>query len=243
MKKAAVVLSGAGLSAESGVPTFRGTGGLWEGHAIVDVASQTGWNKDKGTVLRFYAERFVQYNACEPNDGHKAIAKLQDCYDVYNITQNIDNFLEKAGCKVVDHIHGIMTRRKCEWHKDITVLDGDTQFSCDYKVEQSEPVKIGDMCPKCGGQMRPDVVWFGEAVHDNFNKIRELAKEVKYNDGVFICVGTSLEVSPAAFLVPFFSQVSKKYIVDIKPRKIADYKLLEGPAGTMLPRLVEELCS
>lgn len=240
-KQVVVVLSGAGLSAESGIQTFRGTNGLWEDHRVEDVASQEGWNKDKGLVLRFYEERMRKYMNCVPNAAHHAIARLQEKFDVYNITQNIDNLLEQAGCERVQHLHGMMTRRKCEWHRDITVLDGDKRFRCDHKEDQVEPVKLGDVCPRCGGQMRPDVVWFGEAVHDDFEHIRELCKEVKYNDGVFICVGTSLEVAPAAFLVPFFSQVKNKYIVDLKPKKIADYTLLEGKAGERLPELAEIL--
>lgn len=241
MKRKVVVLSGAGLSAESGIPTFRGGGGLWENHRVEDVASQDGWNKDKSFVLRFYAERFAKYKDCQPNEAHKAIARLQEKFDVVNITQNIDDLLEQAGCTDVRHLHGVMTRRKCEHHKDITVLDGDRNFRCDHKKQQTEAVKIGDLCPKCGGQMRPDVVWFGEAVHDDFGVVRDLCKEVKYENGVFICIGTSLEVQPAAFLVPFFSQVKNKYIVDLHPRKIADYVLMEGPAGEQMPKLTEKL--
>ena len=236
-----VTLSGAGLSAESGIPTFRGNGGLWEDHKVEDVASQEGWQKNKELVLRFYEERLHKYKTCKPNDAHRAIARLQDKFNVVNITQNIDSLLEQAGCTDVRHLHGVMSRRKCEHHKDITMLDRDGQFRCDYKEENDEPVKLGDLCPKCGGQMRPDVVWFGEAVHDDFGAIRDLCKEVKYNNGVFICIGTSLEVQPAAFLVPFFSQVKNKYIVDLHPRKIADYVLMEGSAGEQMSILADQL--
>lgn len=240
-KRTIVVLSGAGLSADSGIPTFRGSNGLWENHKVEDVASQEGWHKDRELVLKFYAERFNQFKDCEPNDAHKALAQLDEQFDVHHITQNIDNLLEQAGCKQVEHIHGIITRRKCEWHKDIIPLERDKRFQCDYKADHTSPVALGDLCPECGGQLRPDVVWFGEAVRDNFGEVRELCKEVKYNDGIFICVGTALEVAPAAFLVPFFSQVKHKYIVDLKPRKIADYTLVEGRAANVLPGLVNQL--
>jgi NAD-dependent deacetylase len=239
--KTVVVFSGAGLSAESGVPTFRDSNCLWENHNVEDVASPEGWAQDKQLVLDFYEARFNGVAQCEPNAAHKAIAKLQDQFNVVNITQNIDDLLERAGCNNVHHIHGALNRRKCEKHKGSVVLDGDMNYQCDYVTLQTEPVKLGDSCPKCGGQMRPDVVWFGEVVDMSYEMIAELVKEVKYNDGVFITVGTSAQVYPAAHLIPFFAQVKNKYIIDKSPKKIGDYTLLTGNAGEEMPKLVEQL--
>ena len=179
--------------------------------------------------------------ACKPHAGHFALAKLQEKYNVVHITQNIDSLLEQAGATNVKHLHGRIDRQKCEWHNEITILDGDVRFGCNYKTISKEPPKLGDLCPHCQGQMRPDVVWFNEAVDFSFDDMRELCKEVKYNDGVFICVGTSAEVYPAAYLVSFFAQVKNKFIVDPAPKKVADYELLEGTAAAKLPELVERL--
>ena len=242
MKKMAVVFSGAGLSADSGVPTFRDSNGLWENHNVMDVAEHEAWFRDKALVLRFYEERFNKYKNCKPQLGHEALAKLEDKFNVVHITQNIDNLLEQAGCSNVKHLHGNIRFKKCEWHKDITTLDGDRRFTCDFKSETEEPVKLGEQCPKCGGQLRPDVVWFNEAVGNmDYDEMKEWCKEVKYNDGVFICVGTSVQVYPAGYFVSFFSQVKNKFIVDKHPQKISDYKIVEGTAAEKLPPLVEEL--
>jgi NAD-dependent deacetylase len=239
--KTAVVFSGAGLSAESGIPTFRDSNGLWHNHKVEDVAHPTGWERDKELVLEFYIQRFNSIRACEPNNAHRAIARLQDGYNVINLTQNIDDLLERAGCKDVRHFHGSINKRKCEWHTSCSMLDGDRRYKCDYATDHDEAVKLGDKCPKCNGQMRPDVVWFDEPVAFEFESMRELVREVKYNDGVFLCVGTSGQVHPAAALIPFFAQVKNKYIVDLNPKKIGDYKLIVGKAGETLPPLVEQL--
>jgi NAD-dependent deacetylase len=236
-----VVFSGAGLSAESGVPTFRDSNGLWENHKVEDVAHPSGWAKNKELVLEFYRQRFEGCKKCEPNAAHKAIAKLQEKFNVVNITQNIDDLLERAGCVLVRHMHGSINLRKCEWHKSCCMLDGDTKYTCLFAEEHKEAVKPGDKCMMCGGQMRPDVVWFDEPVLFNFEQVRELVKEVKYNDGVFICVGTSAQVYPAAALIPLFAQVKNKYIIDPNPKRIADYTLLTGKAGEELPKLAEKL--
>ena len=246
LKRTAVIFSGAGLSADSGIPTFRDSDGLWHSHKVEDVASQDGWQRDKETVLKFYEERFKGIKEAQPNEAHVSIARLQEKFEVVNITQNIDDLLERAGCKYVNHLHGVITRRKCEWHKDISNLDGDTNFTCEYKSDQNEPVKLGEQCPKCSkknvqAQLRPDVVWFGEAVDFKYDYGHALIKEVKYNNGVFICVGTSAQVYPAAYLLSWFSQVKHKYIVDKKPNKISDYTLCEGSAYKELPKLVDKL--
>ena len=239
--KRVIVFSGAGLSADSGIPTFRDSGGLWENHNVADVAEHESWFRDKGMVLRFYADRFNQYKNCKPHLGHEALANLEQKFKVTHITQNIDDLLEQAGCTDVRHLHGQIRMKKCEWHKEITTLDGDGRFICDFKTELTEPVKLGELCPKCGGQMRPDVVWFNEAVNLDYNEMKEMCTDVKYNDGVFICAGTSVQVYPAGYFVSFFSQVKNKFIVDRKPQKIADYQLIEGKASEQMPILVETL--
>lgn len=235
--KTCVVFSGAGISAESGIPTFRDSNGLWENHKVEDVAHPDGWAKDKETVLRFYEQRINTVKKCEPNAAHEAVARLQDRFNVINFTQNIDDLLERGGCENVRHMHGSLFRRKCERHHNIGACVGD----CDFIEEYDQPTKLGDLCPKCGGQLRPDVVWFTEAVQYEFEEIRELCAEVKYNDGIFICCGTSCQVQPAALLVSFFSQVKNKHIVDLAPNRVADYELHAGPASEMMPTLVERL--
>ena len=235
-----VVFSGAGLSADSGIPSIRDTGGLWENHKVEDVAEHEAWFKNKELVLKFYADRFNAYSNSKPHAGHEALAKLEEKFKVIHITQNIDDLLEQAGCTDVRHIHGSVTTKKCEWHREINVSD-DERFICDYKTTMTEPIKLGDVCPKCGGQMRPDVVWFNEAVNLSYSEMKDLVKEVKYKAGTFICVGTSVQVYPAGYLVSFFSQVPSKYIIDKKPQKVADYKLMEGSASEQLPILVEQL--
>jgi NAD-dependent deacetylase len=232
------VFSGAGLSAESGIPTFRDSNGLWENHRVEDVASPYGWQRDPALVLDFYASRFHAVGAAQPNEAHRSIARLQAKFNVLNITQNIDDLLERAGCKNVVHLHGLLTRRKCEFHWDIFA---DGRFSCDFKTDQDEPVRLGELCPKCGGQLRPDVVWFGEAVSFNFDGLSALVEELCQNDGVFICVGTSAQVTPASHLVPIFAPVKAKYIIDLRARPTGDYTLLEGPATAMMKKLAGDL--
>lgn len=235
-----VVFSGAGLSAESGIPTFRDSNGLWENHKVEDVAHPSGWANDKDLVLKFYQQRYEAVKKAEPNAAHKAIARLQEKFDVVNLTQNVDDLLERAGCLNVTHFHGTLNRIKCEWHKSSCMLDGDTRYVCDY-VEERGPATAEDHCKKCNGQMRPDVVWFDEPVNMDFTWIKQLVGEVKYNNGVFICAGTSAQVHPAASLIPLFCQVPNKYIIDLKPRRIGNYTLLEGKAGERLPELVDKL--
>jgi NAD-dependent deacetylase len=237
----AIVFSGAGLSADSGIPTFRDSNGLWENYKVEDVAEHEAWFKNKELVLKFYEERYNQYIPCKPHAGHYALAKLQEKFTVVNITQNIDNLLEKAGCTEVWHLHGLMTQKKCEWHKEITNLDGDARFICDYKADITEPVKLGDVCPKCNSQCRPDVVWFNEAVNIDYNQINELLTATVSNDGVFICVGTSVQVYPAAFMVSWFKGLDHKYIVDKNPQNIPGFHIKAGNASEVLPKLVEEL--
>lgn len=239
MKKNIVIFSGAGLSKESGIPTFRDSNGLWHNHKVEDVADHEGWFRNPQLVLDFYAERHKNIKSVEPNDAHKAIAKLQEKYEVYNITQNIDDLLERAGCENVWHLHGSIDDRKCEKHKNITTLDGDMNFTCDY-IEKGHkaPVQLGELCPKCGSQLRPAVVWFGEAVAMDENYINHLASETE----CFIGIGTSAQVHPAAGLLFSFRNSPKKFFIDpFPPLRLHSFTKLAGTATEHLPKVVEEL--
>jgi len=237
MKKI-VIFSGAGLSAESGIPTFRDSGGLWEQHRIEDVASPEGWERNKALVLNFYEQRFLKSLQCEPNAAHRAIAMLHDSFDVVNISQNIDTLLERAGSHNVWHLHGRIDFQKCELHYSIPAL-GDSSYSCDYRARISVPTKLGDRCPKCGSQLRPDVVWFGEAVD-----MREsyLDEQVKTAD-VFVGIGTSAQVYPAAGLLPLFRRTKQKFFIDPHPayHLLDGFEVFEGTASEQMPRLAAML--
>lgn len=182
-----VVFSGAGLSAESGIPTFRGTNGLWEEHTIEDIATPLGWKRNPQLVLDFYAQRYGQMQNCQPNAAHFAIAKLAAIFEVVCITQNIDTLLEKAGVNDVWHLHGRIDYQKCEWHFGIPPLDADWQ--CDYRHVITQPTKLGDLCRQCGRQLRPDVVWFGEAVDMRVDNLYQILPQID----VLIGIGTSDE--------------------------------------------------
>jgi NAD-dependent deacetylase len=238
MKKI-VVFSGAGLSAESGIPTFRDSGGLWEGHRIEDVAAPIGWKKNPSLVLDFYAQRFVQMQMCQPNAAHVAIAKLATLFNVVCITQNIDTLLEQAGVKDVWHMHGQIDHHKCEWHFSIPPMDADWQ--CDYRAKITQPTQLGDLCPQCGKQLRPDVVWFGEAVDMRVDNLYEIVSLVD----VLIGVGTSAQVYPAANLLRFFKDVREKYFIDPNPPYSAldGFTVFKGIACEKMPQLVEVLHS
>ena len=233
--KSIVVFSGAGLSKESGVPTFRDAkDGLWENYRIEEVASQQGWQQNKQLVLDFYAARTKNILACEPNDAHRAIARLQDRFKVLNITQNIDDLLERAGCEDVWHLHGSIKFRKCERHCSI----GYSGYFCTFRVPQEEPVQMGELCPECSGQLRPDIVWFGEAVDMREEFLANLADSTD----VFIGVGTSAQVYPAAGMLHVFSPAPEKYFIDPNPpSQLQGFEILAGKAGEQLPGLVEKL--
>jgi NAD-dependent deacetylase len=236
MKKA-VIFSGAGLSAESGIPTFRGSNGLWDNYCIEEVASPEGWAKDPALVLEFYRQRFEQMQNCKPNAAHDAIAQLQEKFDVLCITQNIDTLLEKAGVNNVIHLHGQIDYAKCEWYCSIPPRNADRE--CDYRTEITEALKMGDRCPKCDKQLRPDVVWFGEAVSLPKREIRQILPEVE----VFIGVGTSAQVYPAAHLLYYFEDTPQKYFIDPNPPTVLleNYTFLLGTAAEKMTELVKFL--
>ncbi|HTY12139.1 MAG TPA: Sir2 family NAD-dependent protein deacetylase [Bacteroidota bacterium] len=238
--KTVVVFSGAGLSAESGIPTFRDSGGLWDQHRIEDVASPEGWERNKHLVLNFYEQRFLRGMECKPNPAHEAIARLASRYDVVNITQNIDTLLERAGSKNVWHLHGRIDHQKCERHYSIPAYS-DSSYSCDYRAQISSPTKLGDTCPKCGSQLRPDVVWFGEAVDMRQDYLETLTRKAE----IFIGVGTSAQVYPAAGLLPLFRRTRERFFIDPHPAydMLDGFVILKGTASGQLPGLAEELLS
>jgi NAD-dependent deacetylase len=196
MKKKIVALTGAGISAESGIRTFRDSNGLWEGYDVMDVASPEGWFKNPKLVLDFYNERRKQALSAKPNLGHQTLADLERHFDVTIITQNVDNLHEKAGSTNIIHLHG-------ELFKSRSTLDE----SLIYDVNGWQ-LDMGDKCDK-GAQLRPNIVWFGEMV-----PLMEVAiNEVRSCD-FFIVIGTSMAVYPAAGLINYVNSNVPKYIID-----------------------------
>lgn len=232
-----VVFSGAGLSKESGIPTFRDcVDGLWEQFKIEEVATPEGWDADKKKVLDFYAARFKNVADCEPNAAHQAIAKLEQQHEVHNITQNIDDLLERAGCTNVWHMHGQINRRKCEWHNAIQYKAAG--YRCDYTAAHTTPVTLADLCPKCDGHLRPDVVWFNEYVDMKDDYVQDLVDTAD----VFIGVGTSAQIYPAANFLYYFKGTPMKFFIDPNPSsRVQSYAIMQGSASEMMPQLTEEL--
>jgi NAD-dependent deacetylase len=201
MKKV-IVFTGAGVSAESGIKTFRASDGLWEEYRVEDVATPGAWQKDKELVLRFYNERRKQVMSAKPNNAHIALAELQNYFDVQIITQNIDDLHERAGSKKVLHLHGEIIKARSTANPAL-VLD-----------LKGEELNIGDKC-ELGSQLRPHIVWFGEAVPN-----MELANIIAEKADIFIVVGTSLNVYPAAGITEFVSDNADKYLIDPNADKL-----------------------
>ena len=221
-----VVLSGAGISAESGIPTFRASDGLWENHRIEDVATPEGWQKNQALVQDFYNQRRKQALSVLPNAGHLALVKLEAKYDVTIITQNVDNLHEKAGSSHVIHLHGELFKSRSSVDESLI-----------YDIEGWE-IKAGDYCEK-GSQLRPHIVWFGEAV-----PMMDIALEITNEADIFIVVGTSLNVYPAAGLVYIVEDNVPIYVVDPftpEMQKRPNVTFIAEPATTGLTKLAEEL--
>ena len=191
-----VVLTGSGISRESGIKTFRETGGLWETYNVTEVASPEGWEKDMELVLSFYNERRKQLKDARPNAGHTGLVDLANYFDVHIITQNIDNLHERAGSKNVLHLHGLLTQARSTGYPELI-------YDIGYK-----DIKPGDKCEK-GHQLRPHIVWFGEAV----STIEEAAF-ISSTADIFAVVGTSLIVYPAAGLINYTPQGCPIYVID-----------------------------
>lgn len=202
MKKKLVILSGAGISAESGVATFRDAGGLWEGHNVMDVASPEGFRKNPELVLDFYNQRRSQLHTVHPNKGHQIIAELEEHFDVHVITQNVDDLHERAGSTNVLHLHGeLLKARSVNNEHDA--------------IEWKADIKTGDKHPVSGQQLRPAIVWFGEAVP----AIEEAIGIVEEAE-ILIVIGTSLQVYPAAGLIEYAKLDIPVFYVDPNPGRI-----------------------
>lgn len=193
-----VVMTGAGISAESGLKTFRDADGLWEGHDVMTVATPEGWAKNRELVLKFYNDRRRQLLEVQPNAAHLALAALESKYTVTIITQNVDDLHERAGSSNVIHLHG-------ELRKSRSTLDISLVYDCDADI------KLGDKCPK-GSQLRPHIVWFGEEV-----PLLQLAAEKTTSADIVIVIGSSMQVYPAAGLVMYAPQSIPVFYVDKHP--------------------------
>ena len=223
MKKV-IVLTGAGISAESGLQTFRDADGLWEGHDVMEVATPQGWEANQELVLDFYNQRRKQLLSVQPNAAHKALVKLEEKFDVTIITQNIDDLHERAGSSKIIHLHGELLKARSnvdendvhEWKKDICV---------------------GDLCAR-KSQMRPYVVWFGEAVP----LLDDAARAVMQSDYVLI-IGTSMQVYPAAGLMDYAPQKAQLFFIDPQPnvQSASNLSVIAEKASTGVPRVVDQL--
>ena len=224
MKKV-VVLSGAGISAESGLKTFRNSDGLWENYRIEDVATPEAFLKQPELVLKFYNERRKQVKLAFPNKAHLALAELQKFYEVHIITQNIDDLHERAGSKNVLHLHG-------EILKSRSTIDPSLIYDLN-----SDEIHMGDLC-ELKSQLRPHIVWFGEMVPE-----LERAAAIVSECDIFIVVGTSLVVYPAASLVDYVSSQAKKFVVDPDSSsiKLPGYHFLHQTATTGIPEIIHQL--
>lgn len=221
-----VILTGAGISAESGLKTFRDSDGLWEGYAIEDVATPGAWQRNPVLVQQFYNERRKAVLQAEPNAAHFALAKLEEKYKVTIITQNIDDLHEKAGSAAVVHLHGIITRSQSSKNPNLT-----------YPVEGWE-IGMNEVC-ETGSPLRPHVVWFGEAV-----PMIETAMDICRRADIFMLIGSSLAVYPAAGLVGYVGHEVTKYIIDPKippVYNVTNLIKIEEKATFGVPKLVDEL--
>ena len=208
MKKL-IVLSGAGISAESGIATFRDSGGLWEGHKVEDVATPEGWMRNPELVLDFYNQRRKNASQVKPNRGHEILAEFEQHFNVTIITQNVDNLHERAGSSNVIHLHGSLFESRSTKNPALV-----------YPIIGWE-LKLGDVC-ELGSQLRPNIVWFGEAV-----PMIEVAANIASGADVFLVVGTSMVVYPAAGLIDYVPDRVKKYVVDPKKPDILHVPNLE----------------
>jgi len=198
MKKRLVVLTGAGISAESGIETFRGADGLWEGHDIYEVASPQGFRANPELVLNFYNQRRKQLLTVSPNKAHESLVKLEDSYHVDIVTQNVDDLHERAGSTNILHLHG-------ELLKSRSTFDPNLVYNC------KKDIAYGNRCEK-NSQLRPHIVWFGEDV-----PMLEKAIEITKKADILVIIGTSMQVYPAASLIDYVSKNIPIYFIDPKP--------------------------
>ena len=227
MKKL-VILTGAGISAESGIRTFRDSGGLWEEYDVMEVASPMGWALNRELVLKFYNDRRRQLSESMPNAGHYGVAALEKYFDVHVITQNIDNLHERAGSKKILHLHGELTKAR-------STADPSLIYDIGYK-----DINPGDKCEK-GSQLRPHIVWFGEAV-PMMDEAVKIASEADF----FAVIGSSLNVYPAAGLIEHAPAGALLYLVDPNDVSVSHFRnieIIKEPAtkgvGILKKRLLE----
>lgn len=229
-KKTIVFLTGAGISAESGLPTFRDGNGLWNNHNVDDVASIEGWKRNPELVLDFYNQRRVDLMKAQPNNAHLAITKLQEKYNVVVITQNVDDLHERAGTDLVLHLHGELGKVCSSANKEKWV----------HELPLDVPIRMGDKAED-GSQLRPYIVWFGEDVIN----IQDACNIVQQAD-IFVVVGSSLEVNPAALLV-IYSRAEQNYVIDpAAPKDMLEeldpsLHVINLPATEGMKVLMEEL--
>ena len=223
-----VVLTGAGISAESGIKTFRDADGLWENHDIMEVASPTGWLKNTNLVLKFYNDRRRQLFEVAPNAGHIALTELEKNFEVHIITQNIDDLHERAGSKNIIHLHG-------ELRKSRSTIDDTLIYECLHDIN------FGDKCAK-GSQLRPHIVWFGENVPLIYDAVELISKA-----DIVIVIGSSMQVYPAAGLVEAAPKNIPVYYIDPKPQLNYELKsrkklhVIAKPATIGVPEVVDEI--
>jgi len=229
MKKV-VVLTGAGISAESGIQTFRGSGGLWEGHDVMEVASPDGWEANRELVLNFYNERRRKLKKVKPNPAHEALVRLEEQYDVHIITQNVDDLHERAGSTNILHLHGELTKARSTVDRALI-------------LKWPDDINLGDKCPK-GSQLRPHIVWFGEDVPMLHRAVTTIS-----DADIAMIVGTSMQVYPAAGLIGYAPLDIPVYYIDPNPAKDAAHAycnnltIVEAKAGEALPNIVDKLLS
>lgn len=224
MKKRVVILTGAGISAESGISTFRDSDGLWEQYSVEDVATYDAYVRNPELVIEFYNERRRQLDTVEPNEGHRQLVRLEEYYDVQVVTQNVDNLHERAGSSHVLHLHGELTKVRSDRNDDLVFDIG------------TKDIHLGDKAPD-GAQLRPHIVWFGEAV-PNIEIAATMCEKADY----FVVVGTSMNVYPAAGLIYYVPRSTPCYLVD--PKAVAvqrDVKVIQEKAGTGVKKVVDEL--
>ena len=226
MKKKITVLTGAGVSAESGINTFRDADGLWEGHDVMEVASPEGFRRNPELVLNFYNERRRQLSKVYPNRAHTALVELEAYFDVSIITQNVDDLHERAGSKNVLHIHGELLKVRST---------GDQNLILDWQKD----LNLGERCAK-GHQLRPHIVWFGEEV-----PLLEKAVAITHEANILLIIGTSMQVYPAAGLVNYIKEGTPIYFIDPKP-SVSEYDfnnltIIPKKAADGVPHLVSTL--
>ncbi|MDT0607212.1 SIR2 family NAD-dependent protein deacylase [Croceitalea rosinachiae] len=225
-KRKIVVLTGAGMSAESGLKTFRDANGLWEGHDVMQVASPQGFAANPELVLKFYNQRRKQLLNVQPNEGHKALVVLANHFEVKVITQNVDNLHEQAGSTQVIHLHGELLKVRSTVNEN-------------YILDWRNDLNLGDL-DKDGHQLRPHIVWFGEMV-----PLLETAIEITQTADILIIIGTSMQVYPAASLINYVQPNTPIYFIDPKPNvTTTDFEnltIIEQSATVGLPELVRLL--